>query len=117
MKKSILLFTAFFMISVAGYSGNIKESAKEAEFTFSVSGMVLDTSTGEALAGVKVILEETDTHAYSDFDGKFVINGLTSGDYTLSASFISYESTFLTINSDIIEDQKEIKVKLDKITK
>lgn len=106
---------AFFMISVAGYSGNIKESVKEVEAKFSVSGKVSDIITGEALAGVKVLVEETETIAYSDFDGKFVINGLTPGDYTLSATFISYESTILTINHEGIEDRKEIKVKLDKI--
>ena len=117
MRKSITLLTAALLISLAGFSGNSKEISKETELTFSVLGKVLDISTGEALAGVKVFVEETDTHAYSDFDGNFEINGLYQGQYTLTTTFISYESAMLNLTLESVEDLKTLEVKLEQVSK
>lgn len=117
MKKSITLLTAALLISLAGFSINFKEMSKETELTFSVSGKIMDVSTGEALAGVKVIVEETETHAYSDFDGNFEINGLYQGQYTLTTTFISYESALLSLNIETAEEIETLEVKLEQVSK
>jgi len=117
MRKSITLLTAVLLISLAGFSSNSKEISKETELTFSVSGKILDITTGEALAGVKVFFEETDTHAYSDFDGNFKINGLYAGQYTLTTTFISYESAMLNLNLESVEDLETLEVKLEQVSK
>lgn len=117
MRKSITMLTAALLISLAGFGNNAKETIKENELTFSVNGKVMDISTGEALAGVKVFVEETDTHAYSDFDGNFEINGLYPGQYTFTATFISYESALLNVNLEAIEELETLEVKLEQVSK
>lgn len=117
MKKTISLLAAALLISLVGFSNSSKETTKEAELTFSVSGKVLDISTGEALAGVKVFVEEIKSHAYSDFDGNFEISGLTAGQYTLTASFISYENAMVNVNLETFEEPETIEVKLDQVSK
>ncbi len=117
MKKSITLLAAALLISLSGYSINSKEISKESELTLSVSGKILDISTGEALAGVKVFVEETDTHAYSDFDGKFEINGLYPGQYTLTTTFISYESAMVNLDLESAEEPETLEVKLGQVSK
>jgi len=53
-------------------------------------GQVLDKSTGEALAGVNIMIEATVLGAASDVDGYYLILGILPGKYTVIASYISY---------------------------
>jgi hypothetical protein len=117
MRKSITLLAAALLISLTGFSNNYKETSKESGLTFSVSGKILDISTGEALAGVKVFVEETETHAYSDFDGNFEINGLYPGQYTLTTTFISYESAMVNLDIESAEEPEILEVKLEQVSK
>ena len=58
----------------------------------SVEGLVCDKLSGESLTGVKVKLEGFDIVEYTDFDGKFRIDNLKPGKYTLLVEYISYDS-------------------------
>lgn len=102
MKKTILTLAlvAFLGIAFAG-NENTKENKAEAPVanTVSISGNVADLTTGEVLTGVEISIEGTDVKTYSDFDGNFVINNLTPGEYNLIASFISYKKS-------LVEDYK-----------
>lgn len=55
-------------------------------------GIVTDKTTGEALAGAKVTVVETGKVVYTDFDGKFTLEGIAEGaTYTFEISSLGYE--------------------------
>jgi hypothetical protein len=81
----------------------------------SISGKVIDNKTGESLVGVAVSIEGTDTKAYTNLDGSFVINNLDPGSYNLILSLISYKNS-LVENLKVNPSEKEvIDVKLDAV--
>ncbi len=57
--------------------------------TGSIAGVVTD-ETGEPLPGVNVVITGTTQGASSDVDGRYLIENLEPGVYTLQASFIGY---------------------------
>ncbi|MDX9846721.1 MAG: carboxypeptidase-like regulatory domain-containing protein [Tenuifilaceae bacterium] len=106
MKKlSTLLIIAMMatMNAMAIKNENEKLAEKSAEATpalmNSISGKVVDKTTGESLVGVKVVLEGTQHETFTDFDGNFNFRNLSLGEAKLSASLISYEKTSLTIDN------------------
>ncbi len=62
-----------------------------------VSGTV-SGADGNALAGANVTVEGTDMGASSNNDGSFSISGLSDGDYTLTASYIGYDSASVVVS-------------------
>ena len=70
------------------------ESVKE---SVSVTGVVIDASTGKPIAGANVILDEGDGGAAADEEGKFNIDGVNAGS-SITASAIGYED--LTLYAD-----------------
>ena len=57
-----------------------------------VYGTVVDRDSGRPLAGANVVLEGTVHGAACDIEGRFTIQGLPPGSYTLRASFVGYQS-------------------------
>src|ERR1700754_5056524 len=57
-----------------------------------ISGIILDSKTGETLPGATVLIEGTTRGASADFDGKFAINNVPAGVVTLVVNYISYNS-------------------------
>ena len=76
MKKSILSFLIINFTFLMGQS---------------VSGTVTDEN-GNGLAGANVTVEGTNLGAAADASGSYSINGVSSGSYTVSASFIGYNT-------------------------
>jgi hypothetical protein len=63
-----------------------------------VSGKVTDHLTGENLAGVKIMLLNSDVVSYTDFEGNFVLDvpaSHTTG--MIQISYISYETTLINV--------------------
>lgn len=56
-----------------------------------ISGKV-KTESGEALAGVTIILQGTTKGAMSDLNGNYKISNIQPGSYILAASFLGFES-------------------------
>ncbi|HRY99360.1 MAG TPA: carboxypeptidase-like regulatory domain-containing protein [Bacteroidales bacterium] len=90
---SILLFSFVFSLSLMAGANPTGTSAPAG--TAALNGYVLDRLSGEALGGVEITIEGTDQHFYTDFDGKFEIQGLAPGSYNLIVSYISYEKSLL----------------------
>lgn len=104
---AILLITATQLV----FAGNDnKSTTAPAAATCSISGKIVDTSTGEALVGVKVSITGTTQVVYTDFDGNFSCNGLNPGNYNIETSYISYEST--TFKNVVIQAEKENTLKM-----
>ncbi len=57
----------------------------------SISGTVVDDKSGETLMGVAVEIEGDGVKAISDLDGRFEINNLSSGTYTLLFRYLGYQ--------------------------
>ena len=67
--------------------------AANGQATGSVSGVVVDSETGETLIGANVLISGTSIGAQSDLDGQFEIPGLPPGEYDVEVSYIGYLTT------------------------
>lgn len=61
-----------------------------------IYGTVVDAETGETLVGVNVVIEGTMTGKSTDIDGKFSLESIEPGIYTLVASYVSYTKQRIT---------------------
>lgn len=93
MKALMWMIGLVLIASLSSFKGEKKTTASEPApvMNNSITGIVLDSTTGEALAGVEVRVEGTERKVYTDFDGKFVFEGIQPGSYKLSTSYISYK--------------------------
>jgi hypothetical protein len=121
MKKLTTLIALIIFSSsmiLATNSNEEKESTKNstnAVMTTSVSGKVFDKITGEALVGVKVMVDGTEKAAYTDFDGNFEINHIRPGNHKITASYISYKE--MKENIDVnIEKSNNFKLAIENIS-
>jgi outer membrane receptor protein involved in Fe transport len=57
-----------------------------------ISGAVVDKISGEALPSVNVVIKGTYYGAASDFEGKFTIQNIGSGTYTIEATLLGYKT-------------------------
>lgn len=82
-----------------------------------VNGVVKDASTGQPLPGVNVIVKGTQNGTSTDFDGKYSLSKLKSGD-VIEFSFIGYKTQDVTytnqktLNVSLVEEASA----LDEIT-
>jgi outer membrane receptor protein involved in Fe transport len=77
--KQAIITVLFVIISAAVFAQTGK-----------ISGKVSDKKTGETLIGVTVKIKGTTKGASTDSDGKFVLNLLAAGKYTIEASYVGY---------------------------
>ena len=89
--KTLVPFLLLLLTSVVGNSQ-----------TFQFNGSVQDQEQ-QPLAGATIIVKELSKGTTTNFNGEFNLN-LNSGDYTISVSYIGYESSTKTVN--ITENQK-----------
>ena len=64
--------------------------------TGTITGTIVDASTGETLIGANVLVEGTMTGSTTDIDGKYTIAGLAPGPYNLVISYIGYNGATIT---------------------
>jgi hypothetical protein len=63
----------------------------------SISGKVLDGSTGEKLPEAVIRIENTGKAVASDVDGNYEFKGIKTGQYNLKASYVGYVSRVISI--------------------
>jgi len=56
-----------------------------------ISGFVSDSSSGEALIGANVFLQETGQGMATDINGYYIIQGIAPGNYTIMVSYIGFD--------------------------
>ena len=99
MKKSILLSVlTFFLINC--FSTNLLAQKVE------IVGQILDQLSGDPL--ISATVRAGDTGTTTDLDGNFVLN-LSPGDYTLSYSYIGYETGKIDIR---VEENRPLRLSL-----
>jgi len=79
------------------------EPAEPAVVNTSISGVIEDQKTGEALTGVEVRLNGSEVKTYTDFDGKFVFHQVKPGNYSVEAKIISYQPVKRNVKVDLNE--------------
>jgi hypothetical protein len=116
MKRLSLISTCivFFAFATSSFAGE-KEKETTTAAPVNISGKVIDQSTGEALAGVMIKIEDLNLVSYSDLDGKFEIKNLAPGKYEISGVYISYEKADLSIETSL--NSTDVKIPLRKVSK
>jgi iron complex outermembrane recepter protein len=93
---SIIVIISFFAIppnqvlSQSGYSADKKLTHTGPKG--SLSGKVIEKSTGNPLGGTTVYIPDLKTGAISDSNGHYVINGLPSGTYLIEVRYIGFKT-------------------------
>lgn len=66
-----------------------------------VEGTVKDAQTGDALPGANVLIVGTSLGAATDLNGRFVINSVEAGSYTIKTTYVGYttKETPVTVKS------------------
>jgi TonB-dependent receptor len=78
-----------------------------------ISGVVVDSKTGETLPGATTLIEGTNKGAQADFDGKFSINNVTPGKVNLLISYISYTTKKVAAIDVKANDETVVNISLD----
>ena len=78
-----------------------------------IVGVVTDSRTNEPLFGVNIILKGTYHGASSDIEGKFKIENINPGSYTVELSLIGYKTTQLTGYKIETGQTKKIELKMN----
>ncbi|MEO8399214.1 MAG: TonB-dependent receptor, partial [Ignavibacteriaceae bacterium] len=102
MRILSIIFT-FFLLNIGVYS----------QSSGNLAGKVTDSSNGDELPGVNIILKGTYYGAATDINGKFRINNISSGTYTVEISFIGYKTIQFTGFEIEANKTKELEVNLD----
>ncbi|PKQ62359.1 hypothetical protein BZG01_17565 [Labilibaculum manganireducens] len=104
MKKLVFLFVALLVLGLESQAVNVVTPVGDKEMevaematmtTTSLTGVVLDNETGEALTGVAIRFEGSNETVYTDFDGNFKIANIVPGNYNILSSYISYSDNKL----------------------
>lgn len=114
MKKTTLMIAILLAACLTSFAISPNEIEKEVVHTVGISGQIVDHITGEALTGVKVKVSETNDFSYTDFDGRFTINGLLPGSYQVSTTFISYQDTDVQVEA---KENQSVKLRIAKISR
>jgi TonB-dependent starch-binding outer membrane protein SusC len=78
--------------------------------TGTMSGIVTDRATGEALPGSNILIRELETGAATDVDGRYEISNIPAGTYNVRVNFVGYRTLEQTI--DIQAGNNEINFEL-----
>lgn len=101
--KTISMKTILIIVLVVIQTQNFAQSSG------SIAGKIIDKNTNEELIGANVLIEGTTIGASTDIDGKYIIKGLSEGNYTIKVSYISYQ----TITVKDVNVQSGVMAKLD----
>lgn len=89
MKKILFIIIFFFSFSLKAQ--------------YQIFGTIKDSLSNELLAGAFITLEGTHKKSTSDYQGKFYLDGIKKGNYTLIVSYLGYKKYIqrITINNHL----------------
>ena len=111
MKFFTFLLTFIFLLSVQSVY-----SQSNTSILATVSGKVISADKKEALAGVLILIEDTEIFTLSAEDGSFILEGVPERNVVLSLDLEGYETKrfLIDINRQVIEQQKIIMLPKEK---
>lgn len=80
--------------------------------SLTIEGRVVDCTSRQELALVNVGVVGTTKGALSDDNGRFVIDGMDKGDYTLAISALGYEERKIRVSIPVMDGEKGVTVQL-----
>ncbi len=98
MKKillMVLVMTMFSVLNAMADNNSGTPSNNDAAQSASITGKIIDKTTGEPLAGVTVKIEGTNLEVYTDFDGNFTFKNIAPSIINLKVSLVSYKENVL----------------------
>ncbi len=102
------------VLAVSAKENEAKTNSKtDSEATVALTGTIMDSQSGELLAGVEVSIEGTDTKTYTDFDGNFSFK-VKPGEYNVVTNYISYSKNTETLRVDGKDNRVQIKLENSK---
>lgn len=116
MKKILSTLLLAVFISSASFAGikendNAKEnksnSTEQISSTVNLSGTIFDQNNNEALAGATIVIDGV--KYYSDLDGNFTLNSLSSGKHNILVEMISYNNREMTVD---VQNDTNLKIQL-----
>lgn len=103
MKSSILVITVLLSLLSGFVSTELRGQSKA-----KVYGQVVDAETGETLIGANVRIEELVKGTATDIDGRYSIDNIEPGTYTIIFSFISFQTK--VVSDVILEAGQSLKI-------
>lgn len=85
MKQVIIILITFFL-GFSSFQASGRDKSKRI-----LCGKVVDKTTGEALAGVKVEIKETGTYCYTDLNGNYSLSVPADVKQEVEANVVGYE--------------------------
>lgn len=76
----------------------------------SITGVVTDRRTGDALAGANLRIADTSTGTATDAEGRYSLRGLRPGSYTLIVSYLGYET--MSIEAEVDNGRTDLDISL-----
>ena len=101
MNRIIKFFLSIALIFY--FSGNVNANSGKG----SMEGRVKDAGSGETLPGAHVLIKGTSFGTSTNIDGFYQINNVSSGEYTIVASSIGYETNSKSVR---LESGQRIKI-------
>ena len=78
-----------------------------------LSGVVMESKTGEKLPGVNIMIKGTYYGTATDMDGSFIIKNISPGSYDIEVSMIGYKVILQTGVKIEAESEKKLKFNLE----
>ncbi len=110
MRKTISVIVTLLFFSATSLIANSEGGELSAPAPLNMSGQVIDKVSGEGLAGATLTIEGFEEKIFTDFDGRFTLNGLMPGKYDIKVSYISYED--VTLKQFALFGNEKLEVKL-----
>ena len=85
----ITLFSSYSLIAQDDFSDD-----SESQSTLTITGIVTNASTGQAIAGANVLIDDGDLGSAADEDGRYTIEGVSQG-ATVTVTAIGYDDLSL----------------------
>jgi len=102
------LIRVLFVLFTFGYICFTANVNAQAPSSGHISGIVVDSETGSPVIGANVIIEGTYRGAAADIEGRFLIQNVEPGSYTVVVSAVSYARMLVT--DVVVESGKTVTV-------
>ena len=87
--KNVLLTIIYLIVACLPVLAEEGKEEKKEIVSFEI--LVIDAITEEPIPAAKIIIDQKEVEAYTDFDGIVKLNELVKGSHEIEISFISYQ--------------------------